>query len=310
VKEKLKFDNVVARVIPKSTVVVSGESYEADFIVAAYSSTESPTVLLKTGTDKFTSAAGARTLNKASGDVVDGVVHYKVPTGAMGDQKYAGVIQITKDDGEVKSYDFNGAYTVIRPMATLSADKVNVVYKGLQNPMSVSASGFTNDKISLSVSGGGVLTNKGNGKYEFNPTQPNGEVKFTVTGKSMDGKVTNLGSFPFKVKLVPGPTTRISGTVDGGVLDRALLTIKPELTCQLEGFLFDLPPYKVISYEIQVSNPRKNALNELITGSRIPEGTLTRIKSYPAGSKITISNVKTVGIVGATKGSTLAITLN
>lgn len=308
-KKDFKFDQIAARVIPKANIVVAGEPYEAEIFVAAYSSTESPYALIQSGATTYSGSGGTK-LDEASGNVENGVVKYKAGTGGMGEMKYAGVINVKKPDGNYQAYPFASSYTVIKPTATVSADRMNVVYQGLQNPISVSAPGFTNDKVKLSVKGGGTLSSKGNGKYDFKPAQTLGDIEFVVSGSSADGKTSNLGGFKFRVKPLPMPTTRLAGAADGSTLDRSVLTIKPNVSCALENFLFDGLVYNVTSFEIVVSNQRKGTIVEQVNSSKIPQNVIDKMKSFPPGSKVMISQVKVVGPNGPGRATSFSLILN
>jgi phage head maturation protease len=49
---------------------------------------------------------------------------------------------------------FEGKYVVVpRPAATISADKMNVVYRGVVNPMSISFAGISDNDVSASAPG-------------------------------------------------------------------------------------------------------------------------------------------------------------
>jgi len=110
--ESFKFDKVGAKVIPNSRIVFSGDSYEADIIVAAIDTRQNPSVYWGSGRESAT-AADINNLTLVQGD--SGFVHLKIPTGGIGDQKFAGVIKLISPDGEEKFYPFNESYTVTKP---------------------------------------------------------------------------------------------------------------------------------------------------------------------------------------------------
>jgi hypothetical protein len=80
--------------------------------------------------------------------------------------------------------------------ATISADKMNVVYRGVVNPMSLLV--FLTVMFCFSPG----LTKVGNGKYNMSPGGGN-EVVISVTGKMSDGKVAiDKKAYRIKVFLV------------------------------------------------------------------------------------------------------------
>ena len=64
--------------------------------------------------------------------------------------------------------------------ATISADKMNVVYRGVVNPMTISFAGVSADKVSASAPG---LSSAGGGKYNMSPGAGT-ETVINVTGNT------------------------------------------------------------------------------------------------------------------------------
>ncbi len=298
--QTIKFDAVRAAVIPKSNVVIAGSEYSADIFVAAYSRTEVPIVNIKKNADTVEyselAAANANDPNYIKIDSAEeGIVKYTFKASSIGEYSYAGYINIKGPDGKYQHHFFNSSYQVIAPSATVSADKMNVVYRGLDNPMSVSAPGFTNEKTKVSVSGGGRLRPMGKGKFMYNPPKGNvRKVKFNVSGVKEDGTTVSMGSQEFRVLGVPAPIIKVAGKNEGKI-SSAMLSSQPILTATMEKFAFDLT-YRVSSYDIMVFSSRGNLLiSETIRSNRISPSAIKKIKKAPRGSIINISNVKIKG---------------
>jgi hypothetical protein len=66
-----------------------------------------------------------------------------ITAGGVGEQNFGGQFTFV-EDGKTIPLKFEGKYVVVpRPnAATISADKMNVVYRGVVNPMSISFAGF------------------------------------------------------------------------------------------------------------------------------------------------------------------------
>ncbi|RLD42023.1 MAG: hypothetical protein DRI86_12380 [Bacteroidetes bacterium] len=307
--QTIKFDAVRAAVIPKSTVIISGGEYEADIFVAAYSKTEVPFVDIKKGSDSLTLADV-----KAGGDNLihidsasNGIVKFKVKANSIGEFKYAGFINVKGPDGKFQQHFFHSSYQVIKPTATVSADKVNVVYKGIPNPITASASGFTNDQLSVSVRGGGSLKPKGDGHYMYTPSRNGKEVSFIITAKKSDGSSQSFPPAKFRVLPVPPPTIRLAGKSEGAV-DRAVLASSSFLTANLDGFLFELK-YRVTQFEIIATGKKGVIVNQTVRGNKLPKSIINKLRKSPRGTIIIVSGVKTVGDDGAKRapGITLKI---
>ena len=307
-----KFDRITAKVIPHANVVLSGDDYVADIFVAAYSTSDTPTVVLKPGLDSvggknLLTMEGTTVLNTAN----EGVVQYTIKTGSIGDFTYAGVIKVKQPDGTFKTYDFQSAYSVMKPSATVSADKMNVVYRGLPNPISASAPGFTPDAVVLRSSGGGSLSKKSAGHYMFKPTKGGKakDVTFTVSA-TKDGKTTTLGRFKYRIKNLPAPAIRVAGKSEGKIAKSKLL-LSPRLAAQLDDFLFEDVRYRVLSYEIFVTHPTKGKLvSGNVKGSAFPGNVISKIRKAPKRTLIIIRNVWVEGPDGRKQATGITLELN
>ena len=303
-----KMDKVNAFVLPDANIVIAGAEYKARILMAAYSSTDTPTVRLNQGVDTLD-------LNKFEqaqkiDSIANGVTYYKVKTSATGDFKYAGAIKVRKPDGSYLTKRFNSSYTVIKPSATVSADKMNVVYRGLPNPLTIAAAGFTNDQIRLSGSGGGRITSKGNGKYIFTPTPGarGKEVTFRVTATKADGTTSSMGPFKFRIKNLPSPTIRLAGKTDGQV-DKSALLARAFLTAQLDDFLFEGVKYSIISYKIYMAGPRMTPIFKDVRGPRFPGNVVKALRKASRGTTVQISSVKVKGPDGVKQAAGVAVTV-
>ena len=73
----------------------------------------------------------------------------------------------------METYSKKFEYEVGRRSVTVSADKMNVFYIGVENPVSVVAAGVSSNDLRVSGSGGGLnLKSAGNGKYTATVSQP------------------------------------------------------------------------------------------------------------------------------------------
>ena len=70
-------------------------------------------------------------------------------------------------DGKEEKIPVKSSYSVIpMPNPTISADKMNVVYRGVVNPMTISFAGVQSNKVKASALG---LKSLGKGKYAMSP---------------------------------------------------------------------------------------------------------------------------------------------
>jgi gliding motility-associated protein GldM len=162
--DAVKFDAVRAQVVPKSTFVVSGSNFEADVFLAAYNTAMKPEIITGGSVDTTTGNVPGGTVLDTS-KIVNGVGRIQIAASGAGERTFAGVINlIEKATGKKIPYPFQTKYTVSPPMASVAATKMNVFYKGLDNPVSVSVPGYPPSQ--LIVSGSGPISVSGaNGNY-------------------------------------------------------------------------------------------------------------------------------------------------
>ena len=129
--------------------------------------------------------------------------------GGVGEQKINGQFSFT-EDGKNIPLKFEGNYVVVpKPnSATISADKMNVVYRGVVNPMTISFAGVSDNNVSASAPG--LTKGSGNGKYNMSPGQGT-EVVISVTGKLPDNSSVN-DKRVYRIKNIPAPQGAIGGT--------------------------------------------------------------------------------------------------
>ena len=245
-KDDFNFSNITAKVIPKSQVVFQGDIYEADVIVAAYDDKQPIEAYWRPGTGVMTSTQGA---SPVRGDF--GVARLKIPTNSVGDFNYTGLIKMTAPDGTIQLHNFTDKYTVMAPSATAAADKMNVLYAGIDNPISVSAS-VPAEKIGIAITGGGSFTQTGPGKFDIKV--PESLVSKTVTiniHANVDGRQQPMGSNVFRVKRVPDPVALLGGSSkDGSKMPKAELLANPFILASMgTDFVYDLP-WTVNSYKV------------------------------------------------------------
>ena len=206
--------------------------------------------------------------------------------------------------GETIKREFIQKYNVIAPPsgATVAADMMNVLYAGYNNPVSVSASGISPDKITLSMSGG-TLTRSGNsGHYTARPSAVGQDVTFNVTGV-VNGTVQKMGAFTFKVRKLPDPTAFIpykddKGTeihfMGGRTFPKATLLNTERIGAAIDDGLLDIP-FQVLSFETTFFDNMGNAIPEKSDGSKFSERQRSMFRRLSPGKRFYINRVKAIG---------------
>lgn len=227
----LKFTGVRTVVMPKSTFVTKGGEYEADVFLAAFDDTQNPTVTIN-----------GQELSEE--DIVGGVAKVRFPANRVGETTWNGEIKLVQN-GEEKVFPVEGAFNVAPPSVVISPTKMNVLYRGVDNPLEISVPGV--DPSNLIVSGTGVKKS-GNGYIADVTRNKGGELKISVSVRDGD-KTSNMGSKLFRVKNLPDASGSIFGRTEG--LMSANLIKKAKVEAKFNNFDFELP-LTVTSFQIIV----------------------------------------------------------
>jgi gliding motility-associated protein GldM len=292
-----KYDKVEARVLPKSDFVFVGDNFEAEVVVAAYSSTQDPEVYLKVGSDKL-QASDLASAQKIEGQ--DGIVKFNIPATTEGVQKFAGLVRVVGGLGEINDYYFNNQFTVGSPELTVSATKMNVFYVGVDNPVNISSAGISSDRINATISHG-RLERLPNGTWNvFIDKMPEGrnETKISVTAM-VDGESKMMGDKTYRLKRVPSPTAKINNQLEGTMDKNVLLAVGSISAVMPEDFEFELS-FRVTSFEMRTQ--RGEMINRLSSNNnRFTDRMQTEIENLRRGQQVSFEQIRAIGPDGETR---------
>jgi gliding motility-associated protein GldM len=172
-------------------------------------------------------------------EFLGGRVALKMNAGSVGEHKITGNL-IYMQDGEEVVVKVEKTYTTIgKPnSATIAADKMNVVYRGVSNPMTIDFAGIDPNKVKATAAG---LSRTSGTSYTMTPGTGR-EVTINVNATLPNGGGAVSDSKKFRIKDIPRPTGAIRGeTGDGGCvrMQRAGLE-RSTVSAILEDFDFDL----------------------------------------------------------------------
>ncbi|HLP19147.1 MAG TPA: gliding motility protein GldM, partial [Chitinophagales bacterium] len=242
-----KVDRMEAKIISPSSLILQGEAYKADVMVAAYSSTQHPDVFLGSFTSAVKKEGNTYQMIESASDVpplsnarmvdVDGGFGKIAMDGSStGVKKYTGVIRVKKDD-KFRFYPFEGEYQVAPKMAVVAPKMMNVLYIGLDNALDVSVPGVAQSEVSAALTSNGALQKNADGSYVAKVTTP-GEAKVIVKAK-VNGKEMVMGEHKFRVKSVPSPVTTLDGVYEGGRISKAKIKSTRGVVPLLKNFDFN-----------------------------------------------------------------------
>ncbi|MDE7412768.1 MAG: gliding motility protein GldM [Muribaculaceae bacterium] len=281
-----------AYVIPNSRTIIRGGKYSAQIVLAAVDTTQRPAVYVN----------GSR-INKGL---------YEFVPNAPGTHEYSGYIELPLLDGSVQKHPFKSSYTVIEPMATISPTMMNVLYAGIDNPISISVPGVPMSGVQASISGGS-LTRSGD-HWVARVSNVGSEATISVSAE-LDGRTQSVGSMTFRVRKLPDPTayipmgnTQYKGTPKR--ISKAALMGATNLAAAIDDDILNVT-YTVVSFSTIFFDQMGNAMPEVSNGSHFSERQKEQFKRLKPGKSFFISNIKAKGPDGITRDiSPMEVALN
>jgi gliding motility-associated protein GldM len=265
-------DELNAAIIPKSNYIMAGENYTADVMLIATASNAIPTI----------------TVNGTSLTAMEGNVgKIEIPATGIGEKKISGTIEVADPKtGEPRVYNYEHNYQVFKPVATVSAEAMKILYVGLDNPLSISVPGFSASDIQVTSNGARISGGNGTYKAKVDGTQR----KITISVKA---KGRHMGTVEYKVRQVPEPRAQLGGIRnDGRGKTVGALCAQDRILANLgEGFAYDLP-FTVTSFTI-ILDGRRGPIRRRVTGNKLPADIKQDICNLRSGNRIFIEQVKT-----------------
>jgi gliding motility-associated protein GldM len=220
----VRFDTYAPIVGANSTYLFPGQELQISAGIGAFSKNVKPIITI-----------GGR--NVPMND--DGVSLFKTNVGnASGSVPIK--IQYKDQDGKDQVRDLKIDYTVGVPTgAFVSAEKVKVLYIGLENELAVTGGNVGDEKVTV-TSSNGSLRKIAPGRYIASPSSP-GTANISV---NTDGKSS---VYTFRVKQVPDPTPMV-GTSTGGRIPSNVFKAQIGIRADLKDFVFEGVKYDVVGY--------------------------------------------------------------
>lgn len=290
-QQDFKFDKIEAKVVPVSNYVLKGEPFKAEVFLAAYSTTEQPQMLI----GKYDSTADVFTAQDSL-SVAEGLGALQIDNTSIGLKNYDGVIKLRKPDGTLEDYHFKGEYMVAEPSVTVSATRMNVLYRGLENPIDISVPGVPSENLRVSISGGNSLIKGNDGEYQakISPQSP-ATVNVSVTAKMPDGSEKNMGQREFRIKYLPTPFASIGRINTQGVMPTSELIANQGIKAAYgDDFNYPLKPLvKSFKMSIEGKTIEIQSPSNLFT-----ETMINSFRDLRSGTTITFYDIQYEGVDG------------
>jgi len=272
---KLVMDKFEALVGTSSTYLMPGEEIEVHAGLGSFNSDATPKVTID---------------GRAIPNDANGIASAKFAAGGSGAHKMTVVVNYTDPNtGKPATATKEIEYTVGMPSGvSVMADKMNVLYIGVENPLTITA-GAGAEKVNATFSAGSIKK-VGGAKYVVVPQAGSqGEQTITVL---VDGKPA--GKVMYRVKQLPNPAAYV-GNLKPGAVPSATFKAMGGVIAKLEDSEFDAP-FEVVSYHLgAISADIPDFNDNVVTGPRWTGSAATLVSKLKPGALVAITQIQVKG---------------
>jgi gliding motility-associated protein GldM len=273
---KVNSNNYTSLLLTEKGAYYQGETFDGSVILGRKGGAQNPNSVELT--------IDGRKLTENDYDLIPGGIKLKISAGNPGDHTIAGDL-VFLNEGEESRIKVEQMYSVIsKPnSAVISADKMNVVYRGVQNPITISIPGIQDAKVRASAPG---LKRVRGSKYNLFPGKGR-EVKINVSGTLPDGN--NVSSVStFRIKDIPKPAGYFRGQSGSFTLPKSSLE-RGSVEARLEDFDFDLP-LETKSFRFRA--PGQPSM--VIQGNKLDRKAINSLSRIKNGQTVIISDIEVI----------------
>ena len=271
---KVTTDNYITLLKAEKGAYYQGETFDGSVILGRKSGAQNPNSVEVT--------LDGRKLQESEYEKIPGGIKLNVNAGSPGDHVIEGDL-IFRDAGVESRIPVSQSFAVIsKPnAAVISADKMNVVYRGVDNPMTISIPGIPDDKIRASAAG---LRRARGSKYIMSPGKGK-EVTITANGKLPDGQNISTKT-KFRIKDLPRPSATFFNQSGKIRLPKASIE-RSQVGAIMEDFDFDLT---LNTLEFKIKIPGSPTIT--CKGTRLNGQATQALKKARKGQEISIFDLK------------------
>ena len=270
----LRVNKFNAYVIPSSNYVVKGNKYSAQIILAAIDSTNVPEYYVN-----------GQKLNS------NGV--YEVIANNVGVQKISGKIGYMDQQGIMQFIPFEREYTVGEPSATVSNMDLNIMYRGYDNPFSISVPGISNSALVVKCKQSEIIPK--DGLWIIKPNAASADQLDVEVYARINNQEVLMGSHSYRVKSLPRPDAyfEINGvpTEDTRIPRAQLINPKNKIVASYGTDGLVQAKFDIVSFQVKL--PTGASL--LVKGDKFDEKSLAAIKKLKQGNTINLMYIKAKG---------------
>jgi gliding motility-associated protein GldM len=284
-KVEIVFDSYAAIIGQSSNYVMPGQTITVNAGVGAYSKTSKPDVFIGGGLVPI----GEQGFSTKDITAPNSPGDYTVPVK---------ISYFNQTTGKMEEKVETIKYTVGSPGgASVGLDKMNVLYIGVDNPVTIASStGW--DKTTVSASGGGISLPGSNGKYIARVSTQTDDCFITV---NVDGKPS---PFKFRVRNVPEAKATVGGFESGDNVAANNFKAQAGVGAGIKDFPFDIK-YTVSSFVISTDSDDGDIIEAVVQGNAFNAQAQAVLRQIKAGKTVYVDNIRVQGPNGNKKAPSL-----
>jgi len=273
-------------------VVVRNDSYAAFAAADANYVMPGEKINILAGVGGFSKAASPTI--SVDGKVIplgqDGTATTELTAGSFGNHKINVNFVYTDQDGNKQTVLKTIEYTVGQSNASIALDKMNVLYIGVDNPVTIAASSGGDDKVRAEITGGGGTINKtGKGSYTAKVNSVTDECYISVY---VEGKLA--GRSKFRTRTIPRPIAVVGSYESGANVPAGAFRAQAGVGAGIKDFPFELQ-YKVTRFVISADDDSGYINDAACTGNTWSAEARNIINGLKTGRTVTIDEIYAVG---------------
>ena len=270
----LRVNKFNAYVIPSANYVVKGTKYTAQVILAAIDSTQTPEYYV-------------------NGQKLNSKGVYEVVANTVGVQKITGKIGYMDQQGVMQYLPFEREYTVGEPTATISNTDLNIMYRGYDNPFSISVPGVSAHLLQVKCAQASIQHDDNMWIIRPSADSPdNLEIEVYAT---IEGTPTLMGSQLYRVKNLPRPDAyfEINGvpTEDTRVPRAQLINPKNRIVASYGADGLVQAKFEITGFQVKL--PTGASIS--VKGDHFDNKALDAIKKLKQGNTVNLMYIKAKG---------------
>lgn len=267
-----------ALAIPQSRSVIQGTHYEADLHLLA-SAPQQPSRIVIEGQA-----------------LPQGRLTYRHLARNLGEHRYSGYIEWEDAKGITQRSPFEERYEVIEPSIAIAPSLMQILYAGIDNRLSISASGIPREHLRVTAQGASIRTE--GSQFILKPNINEGDVKLNISTQTGDGTTLPLGEYQLRVRPLPPPTAYLAlrtpeggkSRFKGGRISKQQLLALSGLNAAMDDGILDVD-FAIQSFQLISFDGLGNAIPEVSSGDKFSARQMQQIEQAPRGKRLYITEI-------------------